>query len=207
MFSLTPRDLKFFDMFITNSETILSSAELLYEFMNDLSDPENKFLAIKELEHKGDEQQHIILKQLNKSFITPLDREDIYAIAKGLDDIVDFIECAASRIVIFNMKVSTQEAKEMCKLIVDGSKELISLMQELKIMHKSNKLMEKIIEVNRIEEQGDVLFRKAARILFTEDIPVIEVIKQREMYETLENTLDAIEDIANIVEGVVMKHA
>jgi uncharacterized protein len=207
MFSLTPRDVKFYDMFITNSETILNSAELLYEFMQDLNNPESKFLAIKDLEHKGDEEQHNILEELNKSFITPLDREDIYAIAKGLDDIIDFIESAASRIVIFNIKTSTKEAKEMCKLIVDGSKELIYLMKELKIMNKSNKIREKIIEVNRIEEQGDVLFRKAVRILFTEDIPVIEVIKQREMYETLENTLDAIEDIANIVEGVVMKHA
>lgn len=207
MFKLTHKEDKFFDLFISFAQTIYKSAEMFKSMVEDLSDAEAKFKAVKEMERKGDQQLHGIFKQLNQSFITPIDREDIYGIGKHLDDIIDFIEATASRFVLFNIEVATEEAKTMSHLILDCTREMINLMQELKVMKKSKKLTEKIIEINRIEEEGDALFRKAIKSLFSGYTPVLEVIKWKEIYEQLERTLDACEDVANIVEGVVMKHA
>ncbi len=171
----------------------------------DFSEEKNK--VIKDIEHKGDKMQHEILKQLNKSFITPFDREDIYAIAKGLDDIIDHIEYCSSRFIMLNIDKPTEEAREMGILIAQCCEEVKNVMDEMKSMKNSKELSAKIIEVNRLEEVGDKLSRKAISDLFRSDKPVLEIIKWREIYEALENTMDACEDVANAVEGVVMKNA
>ncbi|WP_227762218.1 DUF47 domain-containing protein [Zhaonella formicivorans] len=207
MFKLTPKEDKFFDLFISSAHTMYKAAQLLKELVEDLKNGESKFKEIKEMERKGDQQLHEIFKELNKSFITPIDREDIYGIGKQMDDIADFIESTASRFIMFKVTAATEEAKTMSNLILNCTKELIDLMEELKVMKKSKKLTEKIIEINRIEEEGDALFRQAVTGLFSGNTPVIDVIKWKEIYERLEQTLDACEDVANIVEGVVMKHA
>lgn len=207
MFSLAPKEDKFHDLFISTSEIILNSANFLNEFINDLDNSEENLKKMKEIEHEGDIKQHEILKQLNLSFITPFDREDIYAIAKDMDDIIDYIESASSRFVMLNVDHSTKEAEALSKMIVECSKQIIVLMKELKNMKKSKIIKDIIIEINRIEEQGDLVSRKAIKDLFRMDIPVIEVIKWREIYQYFENSLDACEDLANVVEGIVMKNA
>lgn len=207
MFSFTPKEDKFYDMFIENIRMIYESAKLLKDFIYDLSDPENKLAAIKDMEHKCDKKVHEIIEELNKTFLTPFDREDVYLIAKEMDNIEDFIESTASRFVMFNVTAATGEAKELADLIVSSTKELIVVMEELNKMNKSKLLIEKIIEVNRLEEVADTLSRQAIRRLFTDDIPTIDVIKWREIYEHFENTLDASETVANLVEGVAMKNA
>lgn len=207
MFGFTHKEDKFYDMFIENIHMIYDSAILLRNFIYDLSDPEKKLAAIKEMERKCDKEVHQILEELNKTFLTPFDREDIYDIAKEMDNIEDFIESTASRFIMFNVTKSTNEAKQLADLIVSSTKELITVMEELNKMNKSKLLTEKIIEVNRLEEVADSLSRKAIRQLFIVDIPTIEVIKWREIYEHFENTLDASETVANLVEGVAMKNA
>ncbi len=207
MFTLAPKEEKFFDMFIVSARTILKAAELFREMVNDLDDAETKFKRIKEMERRGDQQLHDIFEQLNRSFITPIDREDIYGIGKQMDDIADAIESTASRFVIFNISIASEDAKTIANLIVECTRELIALMEELKIMKKSNRLNEKIIEINRIEEECDALYRKAIRDLFDGRTPVMEIIKWKDIYERLEKSIDACEDVANIVEGVVMKYA
>lgn len=207
MFNRSPKEEKFFDLFIANGEIGYKSAVLLKDFMNDFKNIDTKYAAIKEMEHDGDNQLHGIFEQLNKSFITPIDREDIHAIAKAMDDITDFIEQTASRFLMYNVVSIPADAKEVAGMIVDCTKEVVDLMIEMKSMKKSTKLVEKIIEINRIEEQGDAAYRKAIKDLFVNDTPALEVIKWKDIYENLEAVLDACEDVANIVEGVVMKHA
>jgi predicted phosphate transport protein (TIGR00153 family) len=207
MFTLKPKSDKFYDLFISYAEIVYKSAEMLKKFTGDLSGAESKFNAIKEVEHDGDQQLHIILKELNASFITPIDREDIYMIAKQMDDIVDYIETTASRFVILNIQRSTEEALNICSMLASCSHEVINLMNEFKHAVKSKKLADVIIEINRIEEEADKAFRKAVKNLFTGDMPVLEIIKWKEIYEYLEKSINACEDVANSIEGVVMKHA
>lgn len=207
MFSLTPKEDKFYDYFIEIAKIAQRASNMLVEFIKDLDNSEENHKKLKEIEHEGDKKQHEILQQLNKTFITPFDREDIYLIAKDMDDVIDLIEATASRFVMLNVNNCTEEAEMLSRMIVNCCEELINLMEELKNMKTSKKLRNNIIEINRIEEEGDRVSRKAIRDLFRSNTEVIEIIKWREIYQYLEDTLDACEDVANVVEGVVMKNA
>ncbi len=205
--SLCPKDNKFYDLFILFAQNIHVSAEKLRDFVNDLDHSDKRFKEIKDLEVKCDQILHNIFQELNKSFITPLDREDIYTIGKQMDNIADAIEATARRFVLFNVKTATKEARELSDLVTKGTEQVIQLMEELKKVNKSKKLLPTIVEINRLEEEADEIFRQAVRKIFREPLPVIDVIKWKEIYDYLENISDACEDVANTVEGVVMKHA
>lgn len=207
MFTFTPKEDKFYEFFIQTADIAYRASKLLLEFLGDLENAEKNLKKLKEVEHEGDRKQHEILEQLNRTFITPLDREDIYIIAKDMDDIVDFIESTANRFVMLNVNKCTEEACQLSHMIVESCKEIIEIMKELKNMKTSKKLPHMIIDVNRIEEQGDVVSRGAIGSLFRSNMKVLDVIKWREIYQYLENTLDACEDLANVIEGVVMKNA
>lgn len=207
MFSLSPKVDKFYDMFIENSQMIYEVASKFNEFMNDFSEPIASLKNIKEIERQCDNQQHKIINELNKTFITPFDREDIFIISKKMDDIVDIIEESANSFVMFNVDKVKDEAKVLAKLIVEACKNILALMAEFKNMKNNIKLREIIIEINKIEEEGDIIFRKAVRDLFVQDMPVLDVVKWREIYQYIENALDACEAVANIIEGVAMKNA
>lgn len=207
MFSLSPKEDKFFELFRDTAHKACEASEMLLEFMKDEVFCEDKLKKIKDLEHDGDKIQHKIIEQLNKTFITPFDREDIYSISKSMDDIIDCIEYTSSRFVMLNLTKPTKQARDLAELIVEGCKEVSCIMDEIKNMKGNKVLTKKIIEVNRIEEDGDKISRQAIKDLFRSDLPVLEIIKLREIYESLENTLDACEDVANAVEGIVMKNA
>jgi len=207
MFSLTPKEDKFFELFRSTASVACEASRRLVDFMKDEVFSEEKLKEIKEIEHAGDKIQHQILEQLNKTFITPFDREDIYNIAKGMDDIIDCIEYTSSRFIMLNVDRPTKQACELAELIVQCCDEVTYIMEELKNMKNSKIMAKKIIEVNRLEEEGDKLSRQAIKDLFRSDLPVLDIIKWREIYEALENAMDACEDVANAVEGVVMKNA
>jgi predicted phosphate transport protein (TIGR00153 family) len=207
MFSLSPKDDKFFDLFIENAHTIYETSLLFQDYVKDTTCMEEKVAEIKNLERLSDNQQHNILNELNKTFITPFDREDIYSISKKMDDIVDYMEASASRFVMFNVTSIKGEVVDLVELVVKSCENVIKLMEQFKNMRNNDKLQEIIIEINKIEEEGDLLFRKAVRQLFIDDIPVLDVLKWREIYQYVENTLDACESVANIIEGVAMKNA
>ena len=206
MFRTTKKEERFFNMFVETSEKSCKAALMLDDLINNYFDTNKKIDAIEEVEHESDQCVHDIMEQLNKSFVTPIDREDINEIAKVLDNITDAIEATAHRFRMFNVKVVTDEAKALSKLIVECTTELKGVMIELKHMKTSKDLNSKVIEVNRIEDAGDDIYRAAITSLFTNGMNPIEVIKWKEIYELLENSLDACEDVANIVEGIVMKH-
>jgi uncharacterized protein len=207
MFRVTKREEIFYSMFVETAENTCKAALMLEDLMTNFTDVDNKIKKIEDVEHECDKRVHKILAQLNKSFITPIDREDIYLIAKELDNITDDIEATAHRFNMFNVSSIREEAKKLTELIVVSTKELKDVMSELKNMKKSKTLKEKIIEINRIENEGDEIYRSAMTSLFKHEKDAIEVIKWKEILEYLENTLDACEDVANIIEGVVMKNA
>ncbi len=207
LFRITSKEEIFFDMFVETVNTTCKSAEMLEELMVNYINVGDKIRAIEETEHEGDQHVHRILEQLNRSFITPIDREDINLIAKELDNITDAIEATAHRFNMFNVQNVREDAIKLAHMIVECTKELQGVMVDLKNMKSSKTLKDRIIEVNRIEDEGDNIYRSAIAKMFVSQMDSIEIIKWKEIYEYLENTLDACEDVANIVEGVVMKHA
>lgn len=207
MFRITAKEEIFFQLFENTAEDICNAAELMEDLMVNYVNVEDKINAIEEIEHKCDGHVHKVLEQLNRSFITPIDREDIYYIAKELDNITDSIEATAHRFLMFHIKETRDEAKLLATMVKQCAEALKRVMQEMKRMKTSKTLNSMIIEVNRIEDEGDRVFRRAISNLFADEPNPLEVIKWKEIYEFMENTLDACEDVANIVEGVVMKHA
>ncbi|MDT8718079.1 DUF47 domain-containing protein [Clostridium sp. 19966] len=207
MFNLSPKNDKFFDMFIQYSEIIHESTTMLEAFVKNPSDAEQKFNEIKNIEHKGDEMLHSIFTELNNSFITPIDREDIFDIGKAMDDIIDYAEATASRFLIFNLDETKEDAVKMAELICKSTEKLIELLKEFKNMKNNKNLSARIMDVNALENDGDVLYRKAIKKLFSDKNDTLDIITWKEVYESMEDVLDATEDVANIIEGVVMKHA
>lgn len=207
MFRVTSKEERFFDYFIETSEIICKAAALLDDLTNNYINVNEKIKSIEDAEHACDSMVHKILNELNKAFITPIDREDIYTIARELDNITDDIEAAAQRFSMYNVKQVRPDALVLSKLIVSATSELKNVMTEMKNMKRSKTLESKIIEVNNVEDEADTVFRDAMANLFLTEQDAIEVIKWKEIIELFENTIDACEDVANIVEGVVMKHA
>lgn len=207
MFRPTSKEERFFDYFIETSEIICKAASLLDDLTNNYVNVNEKIKSIEDAEHACDTIVHKILNELNKAFITPIDREDIYLIARELDNITDDIEAAAQRFSMYNVQKVRPEAIVLSKLIVNATNELKNVILEMKNMKKSKNLEEKIIEVNNIEDEADTAFRDAMTNLFLAEKDAIEVIKWKEIIDFFENTIDACEDVANIIEGVVMKHA
>lgn len=207
MFRVTAKEEIFFDLFVETVDAACTAAQKLEDLMNNYCDVPLKIKEIEKIEHNCDQCLHNIFQQLNKSFITPIDREDIHLIAKELDNITDAIESTAHRFQMLNVKTIREESKTLAKLIVQCTFELREVMVDLKNMRKSTTLQQRIIEVNRIENEGDNIFRSVITQLFASESDPLEVIKWKEIYEYLENTLDACEDVANIAEGVIMKNA
>lgn len=207
MFRITAKEEIFFDFFVETAEIACKAAEKLDKLMTDFVAIPEQIEEIEAIEHQCDQHVHEILAQLNRSFITPIDREDIYAIAKELDNITDDIESTAHRFSMMNIQNVREDAKTLAHLIVDCTQELKMVMADLKNMKRSTTLAKRIIEVNRIEDDGDELFRNAVTQLFATESNALEVMKWKEIYEFLENTLDACEDVANLAEGVIMKNA
>lgn len=207
MFRITAKEEKFFDYFIEACEITCKAAAILNDLTNNYNNVNEKIAKIEDEEHACDNQIHMILNELNKAFITPIDREDIFAIAKEIDNITDAIESVAHRFSMFNVQRVRPEAITLSNMVVRATDELKYVMIELKDMKRSKKLNEKIIEVNNVEDDTDTIFRNAMANLFTTEQDAVEVIKWKEIYQLLENTIDSCEDVANMVEGVVMKHA
>ncbi|MDD6647164.1 MAG: DUF47 domain-containing protein [Lentihominibacter sp.] len=186
---------------------IVKAGEAFYDLVSNYDDIENKVSDIKTLETECDMQAHKILTALNASFITPFDREDIYSITKEMDDIVDSIEEVANRFIVFDVQKLRPESFTMTTYIIQAIRELEVMFKHLSEAQKNDIVRDQIIEVNRIENDGDILYRNALKKLFREEKDPIELIKWKHLYEQLETSLDSCENVANIVEGVIMKYA
>src|SRR5438552_3720083 len=208
MFSLTnliPREVRFFDYFEQQSENIIRATGLLHELIHTFADARAKAYAIKEVEHAGDQITHEIVRRLNTTFITPIDREDIHDLATRLDDVLDFLEAAAQRLVIYRIKEPTSACRAMAEVIVAQVASMDRCIRCLRTMDPG--FHEHAMEVNRLENRADTLLRETLAAMFEEQSDPIEVIKWKEIYETMEAVTDRCEDVANVIEGIILKMA
>jgi uncharacterized protein len=205
MFNLIPREVRFFDYFDQQSQHIIKSAALLHELVHNFPDARAKVSAIKEIEHQGDRVTHEIVKKLNTTFITPIDREDIHDLATRLDDVLDFIEAAAERLVVYRIKEPTSACRAMAEVIVKQTHSMDQAIKCLRTMDAG--FHEHAVEVNRLENVADTLLRDSLAALFEEQGDPIEVIKWKEIYETMETVTDRCEDVVNVIEGIILKMA
>ncbi len=207
MFGLKKKEDVFYTLFIEYARKIEIVGEKFLDLIEHYENVEEKVEKIKVLETECDMYAHDILNKLNVAFITPFDREDIYNVTKQMDDIVDCIEEASNRFVVFDVKEIRKESMLMANLILQSTRELVVLFENLPDLKKNDLVKTQIIEVNRLENEGDVIYREALMKLFREDINPIELIKWKHIFEQIENSLDSCENVANIIEGVAMKYA
>jgi len=204
MFKLIPREEKFFEYFQEAARNVLEAARALKEMLDDYRDPHGAWKKIVDYEHEGDKLTHQIMRRLNQTFITPIDREDIHALTSALDDVVDAIEAAASRMVLYKIPNVTPEAKKLATLIVTSAEQIVKAVGHLPRLED---VEEHCIEINRLENTADEVYREAIAILFEGEHPPLDVIKWKEIYEILETTTDCCEDVANVVEAIALKNA
>ena len=205
MFGLIPKEEKFFAMFQDMGRIIVSGAERLKLMLDSYDNPAEDQKAIKEIEHQGDAQTHDIIQMLNTTFITPLDREDIYALARTLDTILNLIDASAQRFVMYRVEKPTVEAKELAFIVVRCCHTINNALQHLGKRHDD--ICEQCVEINSLENEADKVSREAISRLFDNEKDPIQLIKWKEIYEILERTTDRCEDAANILESVVVKNA
>src|SRR4030042_4149058 len=196
----------FFELFDKVAANILHAATLLVAIMEHFTNLDNWAQEVHQLENDGDLLTHDIIKKLNKTNITPIDREDIHALASTLDDILDFIWGTAARLAIFKMKESTKEAVIMSKELLTTAELVHKAIKELKEKNYSH-MQEYCIEITKLENKMDRVFRDALGHLFDEINDPILVIKWKEIYEHLENASDKCEDVADILESIAIKNA
>ena len=201
-----PKEIDFFEIFDRASLNITKAASLLVDLMENFDNLEDRAKEIYEVEQEGDILTHEIMKKLNKTFITPIDREDLYALASRLDDIIDLIWGAVDRLVVFKVKESTKEAISMSKDLLTTTEAIHKAIRKLKEKNYSH-VQEYCIEINRLENVVDRDFRDALGRLFDEVKDPILIIKWKEIYEHLEDASDRCEDVANVLEAIVLKYA
>jgi len=201
---LIPRDPAFYDFFNKSAENTVEGTHLYLELCEKFEDPRLSHKVIREKEHKGDEITHDIIRYLNTTFVTPFDREDIHALATGLDDIMDFIEAASDLFVLHQIEKPTPTAIEQAKILVRITESVSGAVHLLEKLKGLDPFFE---DINRIEKEGDQVHRRAVAELFSGDFKAMEVLKWKELYEEAEQAIDACEKVANTLEQIVLKNA
>jgi predicted phosphate transport protein (TIGR00153 family) len=202
-FHLIPREEKFYDDFRKMADQLRQGARLL-ESMFAVDPPlADKAHEIKEVEHQCDFLTHEIIQRLNKTFVTPIDREDIHEMAKTLDDVMDAIDNAAALIPLYRIEHIRPGARELTRVIIRQTDEIRAAVEALE---QRKGVLERCIEINRLENEADRIHKQAIGQLFDEEKDPIAVIKWKEILDILEEATDACEDVANLLENVVVKH-
>ncbi len=201
---LIPQDREFFTLFDTAGTNILKAAQLLEQMISDW--PEGSGLAREILicEQEGDQLTHDIIQRLNSTFVTPMDREDIYALATGLDDVVDYAEEAADHFGLYKVEAPMEQALQLASVLVACCEQLSTALGKLRGFKNLEPYW---IEINRLENDGDRIARDAVASLFVEGIDPIFVIRWKDLFAMLENAIDATEDVASIIENICVKNA
>ena len=203
---LLPRETSFFDFFEQHAALTVEGSR---EFLSLVSTGANvgaKAKRIKEIEHETDVITHNCVEALHKTFITPIERDDIHRLITRMDDIMDFVEAAAERISLYEIRVMTPEVKDLADVLVRAVEEVEKALHGLRDMRNAKDVVKRCIDINRLENEADAILRIAVARLFREERDPITVIKWKEIYENLESAADRCEDVANIIEGVVLEH-
>jgi predicted phosphate transport protein (TIGR00153 family) len=202
--SLVPRERRFYDLFEQQAATLVQAADLLEQALAEVANLPTFRREIKDLEHRGDDLTHEIVRALNRTFVTPFDREDIYELAAGLDDILDYIEEVADTTNLYGITTIPGPARELARLLAQA---VVQLEQAIGKLESGKGGGEYVIEVHRLEDVGDSVSRRAIAELFSDQHPPLEVIKLKDLYTLLEDALDRCEDVANVLEGITIKNA
>jgi predicted phosphate transport protein (TIGR00153 family) len=202
-----PKEEKFYELFEDSAQNTVKAAKVLNELVDKWEHIEQRVEEIKELEHIGDTITHEIMARLHRTFVTPFDREDIALLAKSLDDIIDFIESASNDMLIYKVESPGRRVKELADVIIEATCEVERAVLDLRHKAKLKQILERCVEINRLENMADVVYRSALAELFEDSTDMAHVIKWREIYEHMESATDRCEDVANVIEGVALKHA
>jgi predicted phosphate transport protein (TIGR00153 family) len=196
---------KFYRIFTQMMILIMEAADILQSMVSTpTGDLQMQAAKIKELEHKGDDLTHDVIAELNKTFITPIDREDIHDLSAALDDVLDVIDQTAARLVLFKISTPIRDVPEIAGVLVRQVKELSTAVTRLQ---DHNHVVERCVEINRLENDADRLFQSAIGALFAEVKDPIDVIKRKEIIECIERATDKAEDVSNVLESIVVKNA
>lgn len=201
-----PREKVFFDLFEKSAKNVRSGAQALLELFKDYTDVSEKARRIKEIEHVGDELTHETFARLNKTFITPLDREDIHDIASRLDDILDLIDTAVSRMILYKIERPTENAVALAEVLVEATDAVFDAVAKLRNLKDPEGVLKLCIVIHTHENTGDRVVQTALAALF-ESLSPIDIIKWKDIYQDLEMATDKCEDVANALEAVVLKNA
>jgi predicted phosphate transport protein (TIGR00153 family) len=201
---LIPRDGKFYDLFNDQAKNIYEAAQKLVILFRDFNDVEKRVAEIKVAEHKGDQITRSVMTKLNQTFITPFDREDIHALSSALDDVMDLVDAAASRLIVYKVKSVTPGALQLADVILRGAEILVKAISELK---RPQTILKYCEQLNQIEEESDRIKGECIAKLFEDSTLPIEVIKWKEIYEVLEAATDKCEDVSDVLAAVALKSA
>jgi hypothetical protein len=205
--AILPKKTEFFDLFSKHAAITVEGAKLLQSLLGDLHNVEEQAKKIMQVESEADKIAHQTIELLHRSFITPIERGDIHRIVSRIDDILDYVEAASQRIWLYEIKEATPEAKEMSRVLVRSAEAVKSTLDSLHDMKDPEKIRTACIEINRLENECDTLLRLATARLFKEERDPLMVIKWKEIYENIEDATDRCEDVANVIEGVVIENA
>ena len=203
-FSLVPRDRVFFDLFTEAGQNSLRAARLLEQMMAEWPDDSGLARDILKAEQEGDRITHDIVQRLNSTFVTPIDREDIYGLATQMDDIVDYTEEAADFLGLYKIEAPMEQAQELTKILVASCEQLAEALEHLRDFKELDKYW---IEIHRLENEGDRVSRDAVASLFSDGIDPMVVIRWKDIFAVLEEAIDATETAAQILEGIVIKNS
>jgi uncharacterized protein Yka (UPF0111/DUF47 family) len=203
---ISQRAEEFFDLFVDSAGNLRVAADLLKDLIEDYRDVDLKAKRISDREHEGDEITHAIIRRLNTSFITPMDREDIYQLATALDDVLDSVEAVSELFLLHAIEEPLPQMRAQVEVIAKAAEQTEGALRLLQKMDRE-RLEPYWIEINTLENEGDQLYRRAVAELFSGEYRAMDVLRWKEVIENLEEALDGLENVANIVESVVLKHA
>jgi len=206
-FPFIPREKKFFDFFEASTRNMVQAAEKLKELVDTWENVGERVNEITALEHEGDKITHQTMEQLHRTFVTPFDREDIAHLSHSLDDVTDFIHATSDTMFIYKVNRPGQVAIELAEIIVQATKEIEKAIPELRNRKGLKHILTHCVEINRLENMADRVFRSAIADLFADTTDITAIIKWREIYEHMESATDRCEDVADVLEGVALKHA
>ena len=206
MFRLIPQEVQFFDLFERSAKLLLEGGKVLQEAVADFKELPAKAQRLERLEHDADQVTHEIMASLNRTFITPIDREDIHQLATALDDVMDFMEAVTERLILYKVKQITPQFKAIAHVIARQIGEIHLMIPRLRALRHADILVH-CIEINRLENEGDRIAREAVAELFDKGGDPLEVMKWRELYDLLETATDKCEDVAVVIEGIFLKNA
>ncbi len=207
MFGKSKSDESFFDGFVRHGRSTLEASKLIRSLFDELGNAKDLARAVSEAEHAGDQITHDTIKRLHETWITPFDRADIHTLISRMDDVLDLTEAVSERVILFELKESRPQARELADVLVRCCEAMLRAMELLPNLKSSKELLELCVKIGKMENEADVLYRQAIADLYKAGNDPLDVMKWRDIFDALETATDRCADVANVIEGVVLEYA